>query len=376
MSTRLETARLPRAGISSAPRVMIVDDDSSRATSIAAILEAQNVASAVTAEAIPTIAELHGGGVGVLVLSERSFLKAHVGLKYPQTGVFVVVILDNETDPRAVSGLMERVDDWVFQRTAESELPTRVARGFKRRAEPVPMPRVDRSTLSVDGGFLGLVVHDIRNPLNVLQLSSRLISQSLPNMSAELAEDLTFVDDNLRQIERMLVQLSDYMRLYEGELPPPPMEFSPTRFLDEILDDRGEKLGLKATPVAVDVDSTCPAEVSLDQNVCRLAVYYALQNATAAAGGLSLHLKMQGGGDRWVVSIRIDRPPPATVNSVLLDPHTFERLCGSERERRGLDLAIAARVTEIFGGSSRLEVVDGESSTIVLDFPTRVTLAQ
>jgi hypothetical protein len=37
-----------------------------------------------------------------------------------------------------------------------------------------------------------------------------------------------------------------------------------------------------------------------------------------------------------------------------------------------MDLAIAAKVSELFGGSARLDVVEGQGSTIVLDWPARV----
>jgi len=45
---------------------------------------------------------------------------------------------------------------------------------------------------------------------------------------------------------------------------------------------------------------------------------------------------------------------------------------GIEPDRLGLDLAIVARVTELFGGTARLEVEDGRGSTIVLDWPTQI----
>ncbi len=70
----------------------------------------------------------------------------------------------------------------------------------------------------------------------------------------------------------------------------------------------------------------------------------------------------------------VDKPPPTTVSSMDIRPDKFERLAGSAAERRGLDLAIAARVSELFGGSARLEVEPGRRSTIVLDWPQRIPL--
>jgi hypothetical protein len=44
-------------------------------------------------------------------------------------------------------------------------------------------------------------------------------------------------------------------------------------------------------------------------------------------------------------------------------------------ERRGLDLAIAARVSEMFGGTARLDAVEDRGTTVVLDWPTRLPTA-
>jgi hypothetical protein len=73
-----------------------------------------------------------------------------------------------------------------------------------------------------------------------------------------------------------------------------------------------------------------------------------------------------------VVEFVVDLPPPSTVMAMELRPDRFERLTGTAKERRGLDLAIAARISEMFGGSARLEVVRERSSTIILDWPQRL----
>ena len=43
-----------------------------------------------------------------------------------------------------------------------------------------------------------------------------------------------------------------------------------------------------------------------------------------------------------------------------------------EDARKGMDLAIAARVSELFGGTARLKAVQGQGTAIVLDWPVRI----
>jgi len=224
----------------------------------------------------------------------------------------------------------------------------------------------------IEPRFLALAVHDLRTPLNVIGLTIRAIAQSAPIKNPEFDEDLTFLQENARQIEKMLAQIGDFCRLVESTTPPSGMEFDLTRFLRDLLEDRASRPGVEATPVTLDLDGNGPREVSLDSNRTRMAIQHALANAVSAAGTAPVRVRVGGDEDRVKVEIVVDRPPPPTVTSMDLKPHVFERLSGSAAERRGLDLAIAARISELFGGSARLEVDPGQRSTIVLDWPARI----
>lgn len=284
--------------------------------------------------------------------------------KASSSGVPVLAVVD---DPSALAERLAGVDDWVTRRGLAVELPVRLARLLAGRAA------AGSSAPPADGQFFALVVHDLRTPLNVIGLSLRMISQAVPKGDADLEEDLRFVEENFRQIERMLSQLSDYYRLFENDGPPGPTEFSPKRLVDELLEARATKAGARSSPVELEIDPNCPDEVALDPGRARTALMYALANANAAAGGSPIRLRLRGGPDRWVTEIALDSPPPSSVRSCELSPLSFERLCGSGAERRGMDLAIAAKVTEWFGGTARLVAEPGKGTTVVLDWPARLS---
>jgi signal transduction histidine kinase len=228
--------------------------------------------------------------------------------------------------------------------------------------------------VAIDSRFTSLLVHDLRTPLNVIGLSLRLIEQALPTDDPDVAEDLRFIEENFHVLERMLAQLGDYARLFEPGLTLAPSEFSPWRLVDELLENRSSRYAVKLAPVQLDVQKTCPAVVLLDQGRARLAFDHALANASAAAGAEPIRLSLRGAPERWIIEISIDRPPPYSVQSVELRPNAFERLCGSAAERQGMDLALVARVSELFGGSARLEAVEGRSTSIILDWPARTAV--
>jgi signal transduction histidine kinase len=216
-----------------------------------------------------------------------------------------------------------------------------------------------------------VLVHDLRTPLNVIGLSLRLIEQALPADDPDVAEDLRFIDENFHVLERMLAQLGDYARLFEPGLNLVLTEFNPWRLIDELLENRSSRPARKLPPVQLDVQKSCPSVVLLDQGRARLALDYALANASAAAGVDPIRLALRGAPERWIIEIGVDRPPPDSVQSIELGPDSFERICGSAAERRGMDLAIAARVSELFGGTARLEAVEGRGTSIILDWPAR-----
>ena len=286
-------------------------------------------------------------------------------------GIPVLDVLDSGTDLGPASGPSPEADDWVLRGGHADELAVRVARLLRGR-KPVSATATRSAAVPVDTRFTSLVVHDLRTPLNVIGLSFRMIEQVLPRDDPDVAEDVRFIEENFRQLERMLSQLGDYSRLSEPGLSLSVSEFSPRRLVEELLENREARPGGKKPPVRLDVQKTCPEEAVLDQVRARLAIDYALANACAAAHDEPVRLTLRGRPQRWIIEVAIDRPPPSSVESIDLRPHSYERLCGSAAERRGMDLAIAARVSELFGGTARLEAVEGQGTTIILDWPARI----
>jgi len=286
-----------------------------------------------------------------------------------QMGIPVLAVVDSGADLRSPS--LEEFDDWVVRGSSTEELNARVARLLRRRAAGAAVPARPGSS-PIDAKFSSLVVHDLRTPLNVIGLSLHMIEQVLPKPHPEIEQDFRFVEENLRQIERMLTQLGDYARLFELNQPLAVHAFDPRRFVEEFLDSRTTRPGAVRPTVSLDVQNTCPTEVTLDQRYARMALEYALINAEVAAHDAPVAIRLQGTPQRWIIEIAIDRPPPASVHSLELGPQSFERLCGCTADRRGMDLAIAARVSQIFGGTARIEANAGRGTTIILDWPTRI----
>ncbi len=224
----------------------------------------------------------------------------------------------------------------------------------------------------VDSRFLGLVVHDLRTPLGTIVTSLHLIQMTHPTGPGALAEDLNAIRQSSIQIQRMMDHLADFCRVAEASPPTSPSRFDPRWLAREVIDEQTH--GPKALPATVELEvgPDCPAEVQLDPGLAGVALRYAMANASAGANGGPVRLRLDGGDGRLRVGARVDAPAPDSVRPADLRADAYVRLLPVPAERRGIDLAIVARVADLLSGSARLEVAADRSTTVAIDWPTRL----
>ena len=310
----------------------------------------------------------HDRPVALVVVEGRSgrTVECQVCHEARDRGIPVLGLIDHDGDGASLKERVKGYDGWTHYACPTSDLVARLGLILNGKASDRP----ESEPIPIDVRLLAMIVHDIRNPLNVIGLTLRVIEQIPAPQRSDLQEDLTFLRDNAGQIEKILAVLSDLCRL--GDLgPPEPVEFDPTRFVEDLLQERAHKGNEKGYPARFVAEPGTPETVALDPLHTRLALLSALTNA-AAATDRPLSVRSSGGDGRWRVAIDVERPPPPTVRSEEASPDRFERVIGSASERQGLDLAIAAWIARLSGGTVRLEVVPGQRSTIVLDWPVRL----
>jgi signal transduction histidine kinase len=364
-----------------APRLLILDEAApdgflSSSWGIKTALESRGYDVVVLGSGGEALAQLRRGRPDLLVVAAASdgrLAGAEVRAGARELSIPVLGLVDSGSEQGPGIAFSDDADDWFVRNGSSEELAARVGRLVHRRLAPA-VAAIARAAGPIDVRFSSLVVHDLRSPLNVIGLSLRMIEQVLPLDDPDVAEDMRFIDENFRQLERMLSEIGDYARLFEPGLGLNPSPFDPRRLVDELLENRELQGGGPRAPVQLTVETSAPTEVTLDQQRARMAIEYVLANATAAAGEDPIRLTLGGGQQpgRWVIEVAVDRPPPSSVHPMELDPQSFERLCGTAAERRGIDLAIAARVSELFGGTGRLEVVEARGTTVILDWPTTI----
>jgi signal transduction histidine kinase len=368
-------------------RVLIFDADPGRAASIASLLEhappwagegSVLVFSDLNARdhgPSPAMIEIQAGLPTLLVLvesAESSTALNRLAELARRQGVATLLVVSEVGDLERLVSRVGGFDDWMALESVDRELPGRVAVMLDRSREKW----ASRARLAaIDSRFLAVVIHDLRTPLNVIGLTIRAITQSVPSANAMFDEDLRFLQDNSNQIKEMLELLSDYCKLMDVESLRPGVEFDPRRFLSDFFEDRRERSNLGSPPIRLEIADSCPSVVTLDPPRAFLALKLAFENSVVAAGKAPVRIRSRGEADRWIIELIVESPPPRSIASLPLRSDSFERVTGASAERRGLDLAIVARISELFGGMAQFVVEPDRRSTLVIDWPRRLAQA-
>ncbi len=212
-----------------------------------------------------------------------------------------------------------------------------------------------------------VVLHDLRTPLNIIKLVLQMLDASPIALDPEVAADLVTIRSGEAELERMLTHLMDVARLPRDRAELVPGRFNPRRLFDDAIAGRGAA----ADSAAVEfVDDGSVAEVNLDHGLAKMAVEKALGNVASATKGAPVRVRLTGGPNRCVVAFESDTPPRSTILSHVIVPDEFQKILGSEGDRRGLDLAIAGTISTLFGGHARLVATPGQGTAVILDWPS------
>jgi signal transduction histidine kinase len=282
-------------------------------------------------------------------------------------GVPVIGLVAGADDADSLAEKIRDLDDWVPQSSTAVELTTRISRALAGRIAESSRSK-ETMEIPIDVRMLELIVHDIRNPLNVIGLTLRVIEQIPQERRAEIQEDLNFLRENAGQIERMLTLVGEFCRLQRDESPADPVAFDPRRLLEEVVEDRVFRGPERGLPLRLEIDPTTPTSVELDPSRVRFALIFAIFNALGATDR-PVTVRTSGRDGRWTVAIVVDKPPPSSVVPFEVASAKYERLIGSPGERKGLDLIIARWVVKSFGGTVRLDVEPGQRTVILVDLP-------
>lgn len=235
-----------------------------------------------------------------------------------------------------------------------------------RRGERLELQAAEAERLAYVGTLAAGLAHEIRNPLNSLNLNLQLLEEDLPqDGSAESGRRLvTVTRAEIARLERLVSEFLAYARprpIRAERLPAVDLLASAREVLERQIAAREATVRL--------VDDSGRAAVRVDDEQIRQLLLNLLQNALAAVEGTGrkpdVLLLARSAGERveLVIEDNGSGVPPAERERI------FEAFYSTRRGGIGLGLAIARRIAVAHGGSLTCESDYGEGSRFVLSLP-------
>jgi signal transduction histidine kinase len=231
---------------------------------------------------------------------------------------------------------------------------------------------VAENTLREKDRYIGVLGHDLRNPLNAILIGMHGLERS-PNLAAAERDKVARMSRSAKRMNSMIRDLLDYTRTSAGEFPHNPEPTDLERVCDDAIDElRASHPDRSITcEVAGNVTGTWDPE-RLQQVISNL-VGNALTHGTGAVS-----VRIDGDGHDVMFAVHNDGEPiPPDVLPVLFEP--FRR---GDRSPNGLGLGlyIVREVIRRHGGSIEVRSSRDAGTTFVSRWPRqpegRATVAE
>ena len=216
--------------------------------------------------------------------------------------------------------------------------------------------------------MLGLVAHDLRNPLNLIRLSSELMLERLPEEEAFFRKWLGAIVHATERMERVVADLLEVTRLERGAPTVLPEPIAVNVLLREAVDDHilhAEQKGVELKVEEASAEDVVLADVDAMSRVFSNLLDNALR-FTPPGGQITLRAVREGQHLRIEVEDTGSGIDPAQL------PRIFDRFWQARTNHRagaGLGLAIVMGIVEAHGGRIWAASEPGVGTTFSFTLP-------
>ena len=218
--------------------------------------------------------------------------------------------------------------------------------------------------------ILGVVSHDLRNPLSAISMCARVLLESPPDASEERHELAGAILESTYLMQRLIQDLLDVSTIESGHLQVHPRRESLGPLVDAVMQMVRESAEDRGIAIERDFSAALPA-VFVDAMRVEQVLANLLGNAvkfTERGGQVRVQAEVHGSFLRVMVCDSGIGIPPEHL------PHLFDRYWHARRQSRtagtGLGLAIARGIVEAHGGTLSVDSTLGVGSTFSLTLPT------
>ncbi|HTE20960.1 MAG TPA: ATP-binding protein [Armatimonadota bacterium] len=206
--------------------------------------------------------------------------------------------------------------------------------------------------------FANAIVHDVRNPLNVIRTNLYLLRQRLGGEDARVVRSMDRIDDQVTVAMRLLESVQV---LYRADTP----ALQRVQINEVVRQIVESKPPVEGCVLQVETTPDLPL-ISADPQLLEAAVRALLRNAVEATGaGAPVQLRTAHVGSS--VQLVVGDSGPGVAGEVL--GRAFEPLFTTRRGHAGIGLALVERVARAHGGSAALKPRPEGGTEAVLELP-------
>ena len=254
---------------------------------------------------------------------------------------------------------------------ADLQLAEEIGRRTALLIENARLHRAARAAIQARDDVLGIVAHDLRNPLLTIQLEARLLQSAEPQ-GAELTESVELIERAARRMNRLIRDLLDVARVEQTALAAERTVVSVANVVSDFAEAQMPLISSRSLELKVELMPDL-GEVFADRDRLLQVLENLLTNAekvTKPGGRITVGAAPRVGEVLfWVADTG------SGIDAEEL-PHLFEQFWRARRpdsQSIGLGLTIVKRIVEAHGGSVWAESRAGVGSTFYFTLPRGAT---
>ena len=222
--------------------------------------------------------------------------------------------------------------------------------------------------------YVGYISHDLKNPLSVIALQTRLLTRWLAGRTSSdeqralgvIAESAAFIEHLVRELLEMVYVESDEIVLHRE-----PVE------LDDLLTSVLARAVSTTDRGRVRLEIVEPSTVSAEPSRIERVIVNLVQNAIKySPPGSPIRVRLEAVDGRAVVSV-IDAGPGIAPEERVYVFDKYKRAASARaKEGLGLGLYISRKIIEAHGGEIGVETAPGQGATFFIRLPRTAEVAK